>query len=259
MVKSVSRTLVYRETAIQQASDGMLNLTDMWRAAGSPVSKDPSKWVRLDGTQDLIEVLAVNVRQAHILRAAKGRGGSTWAVANLAIAYAKYLSPEFHAWANSVVVERIEEENDPELGITRSRARAVKSWQRKGRSTGWIQKRLEGIEARNEFTDKLQQRGVNDFGYAYCTNAIYRPLLGGGATEVKKSRELPPKANLRDHLKMSELMAVGLSETLAVEAIDKHNLNGQLDCENACRWSASNVADALEKAAATPAFLRRRQ
>lgn len=250
--------LSYRGEMIRRDTDGMVNLTDMWRAAGSPEKSVPGLWARLDATRDLIDVLAVNMRPAHILRATKGCTGSTWACPNLAVAYAKYLSPEFYAWANNVAWERLEEEQDPELGIERSRERAIKAWRRKGRSGAWIQRRLEGIDARNYFTDTLQEHGVTDSGYAHCTNAIYRPLLGGSASEVKRIRELPVKANLRDFLKASELMAVGLSETLASETIDKHNLNGQVPCHDACKWSASNVADALESNERPPPFLRNR-
>lgn len=75
----------------------------------------------------------------HILKTSRGKGGATWADPRLAIAYAKFLSPAFHAWANRVVIERMEEEADPELAYSRGRDRAVRGWQKSGKSPEWIQ------------------------------------------------------------------------------------------------------------------------
>lgn len=42
----------------------------------------------------------------HVYEARAGRGGGTWAHWHIAMAYAKFLSNEFHMWANTVVRER---------------------------------------------------------------------------------------------------------------------------------------------------------
>jgi hypothetical protein len=240
--------LSYNGETIRRNTDGMVSLTDMWKAEGSPPHKAPAMWLRLDVTRGLVEFLVLNMRQEHVLKTKSGKGGATWVVPNLAVAYAKYLSPQFYAWANQVILERIEEEANPELGIARSRARAVAAWKRKGKPGAWIQRRLDGIDVRHQFTDVLQQHGVEGFGYAACTNAIYRPVLGGTASEVKKVRDLSTGANLRDHMTTLELASVSFAESLSEKKIADDDLHGNAECEKACRVSGTIVADALEEA-----------
>jgi hypothetical protein len=81
-----------------------LCLTDMWRAAGAADAKRPSDWLALPGTRDFAEYL--NAEKSGIDLVRTQRGGTdpgTWAHWQLGMAYAKYLSPAFHAWCNEVV------------------------------------------------------------------------------------------------------------------------------------------------------------
>ena len=55
----------------------------------------------------------------------------------------------FKLWLARVGYERIEEINDPEKALNRSRD----YWQRMGRSAKWIQQRMMGQETRNKLTD----------------------------------------------------------------------------------------------------------
>lgn len=85
----------------------LLCLTDMWRAAGAEDSKRPYEWLRHEGTQAFLEYLRENLNTGQdrnsLLRTERGVDGGTWAHWQLALAYAKYLSPAFHAWCNEVV------------------------------------------------------------------------------------------------------------------------------------------------------------
>lgn len=88
--------------------DEMLSLTDMWKAAGQPETKRPAEWLRQDATKEFIEIVAAsNMGQNHI-STRRGNNGGTFAHWQIALAYAKYLSPEFHMWCNQVVRERME-------------------------------------------------------------------------------------------------------------------------------------------------------
>ncbi|MBO1360618.1 KilA-N domain-containing protein [Acetobacter sacchari] len=115
-------TLTYNNAPIH-IRDEMLCLTDMWSAAGKPDNKRPADWMLIDGTKGFLEYLAesLKVAPAHFdknqgvssyggLVVAK-RGGSspgTWAHWQIGFAYAKYLSPEFHAWCNTAAREKME-------------------------------------------------------------------------------------------------------------------------------------------------------
>jgi hypothetical protein len=98
------QALTYNKTPIHIDGEE-LNLTDMWRAAGRPKGREVWKWRELPGCDRFIEhiVAAYNLRLSEVFRTQSGRGGGTWAHWQIGMAYAKYLSPAFHAWCNDVV------------------------------------------------------------------------------------------------------------------------------------------------------------
>ncbi|MBK1662816.1 KilA-N domain-containing protein, partial [Paracraurococcus ruber] len=119
-------TLTYQGRPIRLRGT-MLNLTDMWRAAGSPEYRRPTSWLILEDTlrfraharahwTELDEPAGDNVVHDHIFHldpdglvaTARGRNGGTWAHWQLALAYARYLSPAFHLWCNTVVRRAME-------------------------------------------------------------------------------------------------------------------------------------------------------
>lgn len=94
--------------------DAMVSLTDMWRAGGSDPGRKPGEWLRSADAVRFIDFLAttLNVGISHLDLVKADRGGrtpATWAHWQVGLAYAKYLSPEFHIWANTAVRERMEE------------------------------------------------------------------------------------------------------------------------------------------------------
>jgi hypothetical protein len=199
--------------------------------------------------------MSANVGKSHIWKSARGNKGGTWAAAGLAIAYAKYLSPEFHAWANRVIIERMEDEARSLASRELNHRRKIRKYKRDGKSEPWIQRRLDSFDVRHQFTDTLQDHSVTSTGYGICTNAIYQPILGGTASEVKTRLGLSKKDSLRDNLTTTGLAAVSLGEAMASDAIEKQNLHGETKCALACQWSAKSVAIALEHAQRTPDFL----
>lgn len=104
--------LVYSGHIIHDRHE-LLSLTDMWRAAGSPEDRRPAEWLRSADAQRFIDALGVmsDVGNSHTALVETKKGGprqGTWAHWQVALAYAKYLSPEFHMWCNTVVRERME-------------------------------------------------------------------------------------------------------------------------------------------------------
>ena len=99
--------LSFDSNVIRDRGD-MLSLTDMWRAAGSQSGRGPSDWLAGADATRFVEFLSDNFNAgiSGIELVQSIRGGSdpgTWAHWQIGLAYAKYLSPEFHAWCNSVV------------------------------------------------------------------------------------------------------------------------------------------------------------
>jgi len=225
---------------------GWVNLTDMWKASGAPKNKNPNDWLRLPQTLALTRVMEINTGLSHIYEARRGRGGGTYGFPDFAIAYAGYLSAEFHAWALNAVRERIEEEANPELAYNRGRERAVKGWKRKGKTNDWIQDRINGIENYKQHTSVLAAHGVTSEGksngYAACANAINIEVLGGTSKELKLEIGIREKASLRDNLNRVKLTGLGFAEAMADEDIESANLYSNNQCKLACTKAGLRVA-----------------
>ena len=75
----------------------------------------------------------------------------------------------FKLWLASLGRERMEEMEDPEVGIDRM----LEYYHRKGYSENWINQRLKSIEVRKELTDEWERRGVKKGAeYAILTDII---------------------------------------------------------------------------------------
>lgn len=87
----------------------MLSLTDMWHAQGADPSQQPANWLASQEAKRFMGVLE-EIHNPGIsgVMAKKGKNGGTYAHWQIGLAYAKYLSPEFHMWCNTVVRERME-------------------------------------------------------------------------------------------------------------------------------------------------------
>jgi hypothetical protein len=108
-MNSITTRFWFESKAIRDDGTFMC-LTDMWRAAGEDESKRPAKWLGHEATREFIEYLrdsSVILPKDNALvrseRGGVGGSGATWAHWQLAMAYAKYLSPAFHAWCNEIV------------------------------------------------------------------------------------------------------------------------------------------------------------
>lgn len=246
-------SLQFKGESVRQDRDGRFSLNDLHRMAGSPTNQDPRQWTRLDTTGSLVEVVQdqqdSNVGISPIwkvLVSRRGNMGGTWAVMSLALAYASYLSPEFRAACLKVVEERIEEEQNPELGITRAQERAVKAWKRTGKTPSWIGVRIEGISTRNEFTAICAKRGAKDF--RALTNAIYLGIYNDNAKALREKHELKSGANIRDAMGETALIMVRLAENLAGKKAEGENLYGDTELSKAAHHCARSVHEAVRGA-----------
>jgi hypothetical protein len=102
--------MTYQGVIIHDRAEN-LSLTDMWRAAGADAQRAPAKWRSLPGTKTFVDHVAFTIGKSdsELFQVVNGRNNpGTWAHWQVAMAYAKYLSPEFHMWCNTVVRDRME-------------------------------------------------------------------------------------------------------------------------------------------------------
>jgi len=227
-------------------NDKFISLPDIWRAAKGNQSNKPKEWLDTKESKAFIQALTENIyirnKKANIsdlLKTTKGRNGGYWAHWQIALAYAKYLNPELHIAVNNWAMRFLQEERNPELGVNR----ALKNWEKQGKDEKWRNVRLLGISKRNHFTETLQNHGCTGYDYANCTDAIYKPVLGGSAKAIKQQRAIT--TNVRDNLSSVELAAIMLAEVIADEKIEQENLQGGRQCESACSIAGYKVQKAL--------------
>ena len=111
-------------------------------------------------------------------------------------------------WLARVGYERMQEMNDPEKALNRSR----EYWQKNGRSQKWIQQRMTGQETRNKLTDYWAASGVKKGDeFAILTNIIHQEWSDLSVKAHKSLKGLKTH-NLRDHMSEEELIFTALAE-----------------------------------------------
>ena len=119
----------------------------------------------------------------------------------------------FKIWLARVGSERIDEIEDPEIGIER----LMETYLRKGYSKEWINQRLKSIEVRKELTDEWENRGVEKGQeFAILTDDITKAWSGFSTKQYKQFKNLK-KENLRDHMSNLELVLNMLAEATTTE------------------------------------------
>jgi len=119
----------------------------------------------------------------------------------------------FKLWIAKVARERIDEIEDPEIGIDR----LMETYLKKGYSKEWINQRLKSIEVRKDLTDEWDNRGVRKGQeYAILTDEITQAWSGLTVKQYKKHKDLK-KENLRDNMTNLELVLNMLAEASTTE------------------------------------------
>jgi hypothetical protein len=99
----------------------------------------------------------------------------------------------------------------------------------------WLEARLSGKRDRNNFTSTLRRAGVaTQNGYRDCTNAIYLPVLGHNASQLKgiirKAKGITTKnIVLRDHFEIDQLDNIRQVEVVSAGQLRRlhHRLQGK--------------------------------
>jgi hypothetical protein len=125
----------------------------------------------------------------------------------------------FKQWIAKVARERVDEIEDPEIGIER----LMETYLRKGYSKEWINQRLKSIEVRKELTDEWEKRGVQKGQeYAILTDEITKGWSGFSVKQYKQYKDLK-KENLRDNMSNLELVLNMLAEATTSEISKEKN------------------------------------
>ena len=128
----------------------------------------------------------------------------------------------FKQWMAQVGQERIEEIENPELGIERVK----EIYRAKGYPDEWIDMRIQSIEVRKQLTDEWQKRDVQEGReYAILTAEIAKATFGLTPTEHKDLKGLE-RQNLRDHMTTLELIFTQLGEEMTRKLAVENDAQG---------------------------------
>lgn len=255
-------TLTLGGQPLKTNAAGLVSLTDLYKAASAQGWADgklePKRWgqrptAKKSGTSgnvsvsggpglDFITFVAENlkVNAGDIYKAVRGKHGGTFAHWQIALAYAKYLSPALHMQVNEVYARY--KTGD----VTLAAEIADKA---KPADVAWLAKRVQSTVARNDLTSTLAAHGVAGKGFADCTNAIYINVLGGKKSEICAARGLRKSTNLRNVMNAEQLTITAMSEIVARRRIDVTNVRGNKPCTATCDSAAASVMQLVRGAA----------
>jgi len=244
---STQPSLIVRGAPIREDEEGRICLDDVWALAKGKLGQRPAAWRAGNGATRLVGALLKKIKISDLFRkkpadaviyAKRGRGNAgTFAHPILAAAYAGYLDPDLEVEVREVWLRyRAGDATLADDILQRASAEA----------NHWAGVRALARSNRVKYTDVLKAHGVVDRGYMECTEATYECLLGGPSWKLRTERNLPKKANLRDHLKADELSFVMAAEALAAERIADEGRHGNLGCREASALGASAIRAAIE-------------
>ena len=223
----------------QDASNGYVNATAMCSAAG----KKFNDYRRLAATEAFLgELSAVTGIPATEL-VSTVQGGrpelqGTWVHPDVAINLGQWCSPKFAV----AVSQWVREWMSGKYQLSKP-ARARKSLPHQ--TEAWLETREETKTKRKLLTGTLASHAVRDRdGFSVCTNAVYDSLFGRTAAELKDRRGLKKSALLREYMSATALLAVGLTEALAMEKIEERDLQGAYRCQEAIQGIGLGIAKA---------------
>ena len=146
----------------------------------------------------------------------------------------------FKQWLAQVGAERLEEIENPEI----AQIRAHEIYRQKGYSEEWIERRMRGIETRNELTDAWSEHGVEEGKeYAILTNEISQATFGVSIANHKAIKSLK-RENLRDHMTKLELLFTELGEASTTAIVNARNPQGLKQNVQAAREGGKIAGDA---------------
>lgn len=150
----------------------------------------------------------------------------------------------FKQWLAQVGADRMAEIENPELAQERIRT----TYQAKGYSQDWIEKRIRGILVRDELTNQWKQRGVKEgTEYAILTAEISKATFGIIPSDYKKIKGLEKSSeNLRDHMTDLELIFTMLGEASTTEIAKNKDAQGFTENQRAAIAGGNVAGNALK-------------
>lgn len=187
----------------------LVNLTNLWRMAGSPNAQTPARWKRLPESKKLVAQISkeYKVQKLHLIQSKSGKGGETLAHHKIALEYAGYLSVEFKSWMLGIIGDVIEAPEDFAADIlinSHNKDRVERA-----------KKRVLVSGTNKETMELAKLDGAN---YAEVHNDRYRGLYRKNASQLRKDGGLKHAETPLDKLSAYDLNLNSLANQMALMA-----------------------------------------
>lgn len=126
-------------------------------------------------------------------------------------------------WLAQIGAERLQESEDPELGLFRSFDRTIEQYRVQGKPESWIEARIQGIVTRKEFVEALKAAIFNPPPTVYleATEKVYKGLWDRTTAQLRGELGIDRKANPRDHFGKFALIYTRIAEEVATEKLER--------------------------------------
>jgi hypothetical protein len=124
-------------------------------------------------------------------------------------------------WLAQIGTQRIEESEDPELGLFRTLERTIDNYRRIGKPESWIELRVEGIVTRKRFVEALKNAVIDEIPtmYAQSTDKLYKALWERTTAQLRAELNITPRQNPRDHFGKYALIYTRMAEELSTDRL----------------------------------------
>jgi hypothetical protein len=205
--------------AIKGAGE-LVSLTDLWKAVGGKNTNHPTMWLKNASTKEFVSKCAetLKVDNSQLLGIRKGKGGGTFAHWQIALAYAKWLSPELHLQVNDVY--RRFQAADPAI------AESVIDRTENAADLARIEARARNKSTNKELNSTISQHGGTGPIFATVANINNVAITGKTAKQLRAEHNLPAKASTRGVHDTNVMVRMAYAELLESESINNRRCIG---------------------------------
>lgn len=200
-------SLVISGIKIAQDNEGRFRLNDLHKASGGEKRHQPSDWLRIQQTKELIQEIINSGKSRSLMpvKSTEGRKGGTFVTKELVYAYAMWVSPAFHLHVidtfDALVTGQIEM---AQAKAARERARME----------------APALTDAVKYLRQSQGKDLKPYHFSNEFNLINRLVLGCTSKGYRNEHGLKPNDPIRDTLTPCEIQAVEHMQRLNASLID---------------------------------------
>lgn len=181
-------------TAIKQDKKGLFCINDIHKASGNDKSKQPSNWLRLDSTQELIQELedSSDVRSGQkaieVINGGNYRG--TYVCKELVYAYAMWINARFH------------------LHVIRTFDKVIQQDYQRQRLRELAKVEYKPMTDAIKFEKEHQGKEVKYYHFSNEADLINRIALGMTSAKFKVHHDINKNESIRDYLTPCQIKCI---------------------------------------------------